>query len=163
MVTKRDIISIILKVIGVKFICAAIIGAIGFPFMFSMRGVFEILIFCGVVFIIGLSIVLLSNMIAGKLVPADKELKVISGYIVPRDIFIIIMKIIWMFALIAAVEFLIGLACGMKQDTRWIATNIVSALFGIYFLTGAKHLVKLLFDRDQSTPKQADNPEGSVK
>ncbi|HLD36436.1 MAG TPA: hypothetical protein VJC37_06915 [Planctomycetota bacterium] len=156
--TKRDFISVFLKIVGISLIC---IIPILFPtrlFDLMLLGIF-ILILLGV----GLLLILLANKIATKLVPNDKKLKVINANIIPKDIFVIVMRIIWMFSIIAAIEHFISVLLNIERfKVELLISNVIAIIIGIYFLFGAKHVVKLLFDRKPSQPDQAINLEGSI-
>ncbi|MDI6788896.1 MAG: hypothetical protein QME51_11040 [Planctomycetota bacterium] len=158
--TKRDFISIFIKIIGISFICSTIIGL---PFAIAKIGIaIATLIILSVVLIIGLSLILLANKITNKLVSANKELKVIGGDIRPKDVFITIMRIIWMFSIVFALEYFIGMFLGIKREKMWIISNILTIIIGIYFLLGAKHIVKFIFERESKRAGQTESNQTSI-
>jgi len=157
--TKRDFISVFLKIAGTSVICII-------PILFPTR-MFDMLllgIFTIILLSIGLTLILLSNKIATKLVPTDKEFKVINGKIIPKDIFVIVMRIVWMFGIIAAIKHFIGVFLSIERfKVELIISNTIAIIIGIYFLFGAKLIAGLLFDRKSAPPNLTTDSEGSIK
>ena len=94
-----------------------------------------------------------ADKIALKIVSTDKELKFNNVNIAPKDVFIIIMRIVWMFSIITAVEYFIKIFLAVARfKTGWVIANLMTIIIGIYFLFGAKHLAGFMFDRNPNKP-----------
>ncbi|MBI5777930.1 MAG: hypothetical protein HZA49_00545 [Planctomycetes bacterium] len=161
--TKRDFISVFIKIVGTILVTSSIVWI---PLVIAKIKILIIsLIIFSVILIIGLALILLANKIANKLIPVNKELKIAGGNIKPKDVFVIIMKISWMFSIILALEYFIGLLLFLviERQTTLIISNLLAIIIGIYFLSGGKHIAGLLFDRKPIQPNPTENSEGSIK
>ena len=157
--TKRDFISVFIKIAGMIFICNTIV-AITVRFPPSTSDINPLAIYI-LFLIIEILLIMAADKIALKIVSTDKELKFNNVNIAPKDVFIIIMRIVWMFSIITAVEYFIKIFLAVARfKTGWVIANLMTIIIGIYFLFGAKHLAGFMFDRK---PKQAGNKQIPAK
>jgi len=150
--TKRDFISVFIKIVGILLPCSMIINIL---FLFISRATGLTISICIVVALIGFFLILAADKIAGKLVPTNKELKIIGGNITPKDVFTVVLQIIGMTWIIFGLEYFVKMVLGIEQNKEnWIISNLLLIFIGVYFVSGAKHIVKIMFDRK---PKQTEN------
>lgn len=147
-ITKRDFISLAFKITGTFCIfgvpLAILKASVDDATVLSLL---TAIIIAGL-FITGLLMIVIADRVARKLVTANKELKVIGMDIAPKDVFVLVLKIDGIFGIIISIQYCIELFLGIKTaHWRWIIFTILWVVIGIYFLSGAKHVVKFVFKK----------------
>jgi len=181
--TKRDVFSISLKILGVYSVMLAVMRmpdfAIGIGTIFQAGqdlfwNRFWLLGITTTSFILFLVVayVLLrwGDLIAERLVRKDSEIHILGVKEWERPVFVISLRIIGVVCLIRAfrelIHFILDLIFLVEKyqrvirTTTWIgvASNIMLLIIGGYLILGGKHLVEFVFREPKTTPS-SDNSE----
>ena len=149
--TKKDAILVFIKTAGTIIIFTTLVDMTALlPFSESDINPLAIYLFYTIIAIL---MMMGANMIAKKLVPTDKELKISGLKIMPQNVFVIILRIVWMFTIIASVEHLIKIGLGLANIRMGLViAHLLAIIIGVYFLFGARHIARLVFEWPSGRP-----------
>jgi hypothetical protein len=167
--TIRDIFSLMLKFLGFYFIWYVIytVFTTGTQFLSFMAnksfypGIhwFEAIgpgILAIVAFGIGAYILLsFSEQIAQRLIPVDKEIGLFGSFDWQKEIFILALRIFGVLSVVKEfprIVFDIVQPPPTREGIKYIIYELVLLAIGLYLVTGAKHIAKLIF-REKKSPK----------
>jgi hypothetical protein len=164
--TKRDFLSVGLKITGVILIIA-ILSTL--PYVVYMTKGWNTLLMLWIPYIsLALGSLYLiktgSNEIADKLVPIDKKLMVTGIDDFPREIFVLVLRIEGIFNIIGAVTYITSQLLMQTKNVDWskISTFVLLVLCSVYLCTGADYLTKLAFPKlrtGNNQPSETKQPE----
>jgi hypothetical protein len=149
--TKRDFLSVGLKITGVILIIA-ILSTL--PYVVYMTKGWNTLLMLWIPYIsLALGSLYLiktgSNEIAAKLVPIDKKLMVTGINDFPRELFVLVLRIEGIFNIIGAVTYITNqlLMQPDKFDLSKVSTFVLLIICSVYLCAGAGYLTKLAFPK----------------
>jgi len=179
-ITIRDGFSIALKILGFYFIyltCSSLLTIGGYLIMLRINpqytietsGITKFAIFLPsvimfILFIVGAYILLrFSDKIVERLVPVDKEIQIFGTDNWQKEVFILALRIfgayqvinkittlVWQIALVPTYQKAIE-----KYSWQNVIYTLVCIVVGLYLLTGAKHIVNLVFREKTIKPIDA--------
>jgi hypothetical protein len=167
--TKREFLSVGLKIIGLILIFAIVCllpyfvsGALNVS---SLRILFIIFI---LIFLGGIYFLLRgSDKIAIKLIPVDKKLMVTGIDNFPKELFVLVLRIQGVFNILEAVSYLTRSFLIQAKHVDWteIAIYILVIIGSVYLCTGAKYVTEFAFknfriDSNQSTGIKQSETKG---